>query len=52
MSRHGATTRTRYRMPSMSCSLLHPVARPDRVGLGNNGSQHPPTARRSGPTVW
>jgi len=38
MSRHGAPTRTRHRIPSTSCRLLHNDGRPDRDGWGNNDS--------------
>jgi hypothetical protein len=36
-SRHGAPTRTRQRMPSMSCRLVHRDGRPGFFGAGSSG---------------
>jgi hypothetical protein len=38
MSRHGAPVRTRHRIPSINCRLLHNEGRPGREGSGSNGS--------------
>jgi hypothetical protein len=37
-SRQGAPTRTRQRIPSINCRLVHNDGRPGRFAVGNNGS--------------